>query len=33
MEIRKYVFINREAKSLIINTENLKKDCFHLIEI
>lgn len=33
MELSKYVCINRETKSLIINTKNLKKDCFDLIEI
>lgn len=33
MELSKYVSINRETKSLIINTKNLKKDCFELIEI
>ena len=33
MELSKYVSINRETKSLIINTKNLKKDCFDLIEI
>lgn len=33
MELSKYVSINRERKCLIINTKNLKKDCFDLIEI
>ncbi|WP_373899725.1 hypothetical protein ACER0A_000790 [Haloimpatiens sp. FM7315] len=33
MELNKYVSINHETKTLIINTKNLKKDCFDLVEI
>jgi hypothetical protein len=33
MELNKYVSINLETKRLIINTKNLKRDCFELIEV
>lgn len=33
MELNKYVSINHETKTLIINTQNLKNDCFGLVEI
>jgi hypothetical protein len=33
MELNKYVSINIETKRLIINTKNLKRDCFELIQV
>ncbi len=33
MELNKYVSINPQEKRLMINTKNLKRDCFELIEI
>jgi hypothetical protein len=33
MELNKYVSINIQEKKLMVNTKNLKKDCFKLIEI
>ena len=33
MELNKYVSINIETKRLIINTKNLKRDCFQLIQV
>jgi hypothetical protein len=33
MELNKYVSINLQERRLIINTKNLKRDCFELIEI
>jgi hypothetical protein len=33
MELTKYVSINIETKRLIINTKNLRRDCFELIQV
>lgn len=33
MELNKYVSINIQERRLTINTKNLKRDCFELIEI
>ena len=33
MELNKYVSINLQERRLVINTKNLKRDCFELIEI
>ena len=33
MVLNKYVSINLQERRLIINTENLKRDCFDLVEI
>lgn len=33
IELNKYVSINLQERRLIINTKNIKRDCFELIEI
>lgn len=33
IELNKYVSINLQTRNLIINTKNLKRDCFELIEV